>query len=137
MQYTLTSAYNRYGSWGLTDDVNNPYRNHKFGCLAEMLEDTLTISTKDYQIDKKLHNISVFPNPSSGTVTISYELFSSSEISFEVFDVFGRKVHSFDIGTQNQGKHTLTWDSQDQYPGIYYYRLIFGNQQSNGSIVLE
>ena len=39
MQFTLTSSYDRYGCWGLTDDVAVPYRNFKLGCLQELLAD--------------------------------------------------------------------------------------------------
>ena len=38
MQFTLTSSYNHYGCWGLTDDVNNPDRNYKFQCIKDLLE---------------------------------------------------------------------------------------------------
>jgi hypothetical protein len=34
MQFALVSAYNRFGSWGLTDDVTDVNRNHKYGAVA-------------------------------------------------------------------------------------------------------
>jgi hypothetical protein len=34
MQFSLVSAYNRYGSWGLTDDIANVGRNFKYGAVA-------------------------------------------------------------------------------------------------------
>ncbi len=43
MQFTLQSPYQRYGSWGLTDDVAQPDRNYKFQAVRELLGDeTLT-----------------------------------------------------------------------------------------------
>jgi len=36
-QFTLTSAYTRYGCWGLTDDVTNPDRNYKFQAARDLL----------------------------------------------------------------------------------------------------
>lgn len=41
MQFTLSSAYCRYGCWGLTDDITNPKRNYKYGA-AQKLADSLT-----------------------------------------------------------------------------------------------
>jgi hypothetical protein len=35
-QFTMTSAYTRYGCWGLTDDVNYPERNYKFQAVREL-----------------------------------------------------------------------------------------------------
>jgi hypothetical protein len=34
MQFALVSAYNRFGSWGLTDDIANVDRNFKYGAVA-------------------------------------------------------------------------------------------------------
>ncbi len=35
----LTSGYNRYGCWGLTDDVTDPDRNYKFAAVRNLLGD--------------------------------------------------------------------------------------------------
>ena len=45
MYLELVSGYNRYGSWGLTDDVTNPDRNYKFAAVRELLGDTGTPPT--------------------------------------------------------------------------------------------
>jgi hypothetical protein len=37
MQFTLSSGYNRYGNWGLTDDVNFPDRNYKYRALKSLV----------------------------------------------------------------------------------------------------
>ena len=36
MHFILSSAYTRYGSFGLTDDITIPERNHKYGALREL-----------------------------------------------------------------------------------------------------
>ncbi|MBN2716718.1 MAG: hypothetical protein JXX14_12770 [Deltaproteobacteria bacterium] len=36
MHFILSSAYTRYGSFGLTDDINFPERNHKYGALRDL-----------------------------------------------------------------------------------------------------
>jgi hypothetical protein len=37
MYFTMSSGYNRYGCWGLTDDVTNPDRNSKFQAIRDLL----------------------------------------------------------------------------------------------------
>jgi hypothetical protein len=37
IQFVLYSSYNRYGCWGLTDDLSNPDRNHKFQAIRDLL----------------------------------------------------------------------------------------------------
>jgi hypothetical protein len=41
MQFTLSSAYCRYGCWGLTDDITNPQRNYKYEAACK-LADSIT-----------------------------------------------------------------------------------------------
>jgi len=36
MHFLLSSSYQRYGSFGLTDDITNPDRNFKYGALADL-----------------------------------------------------------------------------------------------------
>ena len=40
MQFTLTSAYSRYGCWGLSDDVSVPHRNYKLAAIRDLLMGT-------------------------------------------------------------------------------------------------
>jgi len=37
MFYTLSSGYNRYGCWGLTEDITNPNKEHKFEAISDLL----------------------------------------------------------------------------------------------------
>ena len=36
MHFILSSSYQRYGSFGLTDDITNPERNSKYGALRDL-----------------------------------------------------------------------------------------------------
>jgi hypothetical protein len=36
MHFTLSSAYTRYGCFGLTDDIHKPERNFKYAALREV-----------------------------------------------------------------------------------------------------
>ena len=39
MQFTLTSGYNRYGCWGLSDDIDQPRRNSKYDALSRLADE--------------------------------------------------------------------------------------------------
>ncbi len=63
MQFTLTSGYNRYGCWGLTDDINDLHRNYKFGCIQDLLrQDTMPTSVED-RMNHAKERYRVYPNP--------------------------------------------------------------------------
>ena len=137
MQFTLTSAYTRYGCWGLTDDVGNPHRNYKFACLRDLLADTVVTSVSQPSSEDHSYEVSVYPNPSSGVVFLSYELLRSTDISLNIYDLFGQEVYRADIRRQGIGSHVLNWQAENEISGIYYYRLSFGNEFVSGSFVLK
>jgi hypothetical protein len=137
MQFTLTSAYTRYGCWGLTDDISNPHRNYKFACLRDLLADTMVTSVLRPSSEYFSYKISVYPNPSADAIFISYELMQPVDVALKIFDLLGRVVHTIDMGAQQSGSHVLKWDAQNQAPGIYYYWVSFGNQFASGSFVLN
>ena len=42
--FTLTSAYNRYGCWGITDDPSIPNRNYKLSAIKKILEGATSVA---------------------------------------------------------------------------------------------
>jgi hypothetical protein len=68
------------------------------------------------------------PNPFNNTTSISYTLPRSCRISFDVFDVTGKKVYDMNIGTQSEGVHKITLDLSGFSPGVYYYLLKADNE---------
>ena len=137
MQFTLTSAYTRYGSWGLTDDVNIPNRNYKFNCLRDLLPEDTIVTSLALPSENLKHLVSVYPNPSSGKVILSYELVHSVDVYLKIYDLFGKEVYSSQKEKQKSGSYTLTWLTKNAVSGMYYYQFSFGNQIESGSIVLQ
>ncbi|MBK7408689.1 MAG: T9SS type A sorting domain-containing protein [Saprospirales bacterium] len=134
MQFTLTSGYNRYGCWGLTDDVNDPHRNFKFGCLRDLVKDT---SVRTMEPGKAQPTVSVFPNPSSGEVHFTFELANPAEVRLNIYDLFGREVYFFDEEKRGKGVPEITWEAGDANSGVYFYLLSIGNLQACGRFVVK
>ncbi len=90
MQFTLTSGYNRYGCWGLTDDVNNPHRNYKFACLQDLLRE---IATGAHTVPVGSGpGFSVFPNPSPGQFTLAFSLKNTALCAAELYNSQGKSI---------------------------------------------
>jgi len=78
------------------------------------------------------------PNPFDKTTVISYTLPRSCRVSFDVFDVTGKKVYDMNTGTQNKGKHKVTLDLSGFSPGVYYYLLKADNESAGvGKMILK
>jgi hypothetical protein len=80
------------------------------------------------------------PNPSRGSITISYSLAKESPVSIRVYDVAGRLVRTLVNGTGAPGPHEVTWDATTDdgrrvTAGVYFYRMNAGSWQSQQKVV--
>ena len=119
MHFTLTSAYSRYGCWGLTDDVSDPYRNHKFQCIQDLLDPTNSINDMSGGIE----NLNVYPNPTDGRSIISFKLNTVDQVSISVYDALGNCVQTILNKTIDPGSYEHTWYAQKYASGIYFIRI--------------
>lgn len=133
MQFTLTSSYNRYGCWGLTDDVNDPDRNYKFQCI----KDLLATEPLDIDEDVKKENVVVYPNPAQTVVNFSFNLLESTDLTISIFDPTGRLVKTITKANQNQGEQFIQFEHKKLMNGLYYFRFQAGTQIENGSFILQ
>ncbi|MEI6694847.1 MAG: GEVED domain-containing protein [Bacteroidota bacterium] len=64
------------------------------------------------------------PNPTTVLTNIEYNLPTSGEIKFDVMNLFGQKVYSFQE-KQSAAKHMIDLNVKDFSAGVYYYTLEF------------
>ncbi len=115
MQFTLSSPYNRYGCWGLTDDINKPYRNYKMQCIKDML--AINTSADKPAFQKNLSINKCYPNPTSDEFEIE---FVGTPNHFRVVSPTGAVYHDAAITAPSQKvnlKHA---------PKGIYYLLVDG-----------
>ena len=90
---------------------------------------------------KKLELHSNYPNPFNPTTTISFSLPEETKISLTVFNIKGQKVKTLYSGTVEEGKHTVTWNGEDENDkpvssGIYFYKLKTCKQELTHKMLL-
>ncbi|MFN8546778.1 MAG: FlgD immunoglobulin-like domain containing protein [Candidatus Eisenbacteria bacterium] len=69
------------------------------------------------------------PNPSTGLVTLAYQLSVGGPIRLSVHDVSGREIAQLRAGESPAGWHSITWDGTGSAghrvnAGVYYVRAI-------------
>ena len=71
-----------------------------------------------------------FPNPFNSSTQITYTIPAGSKVSFEIFDVLGRKVKTFDEGYLEANTYGVRFDAHDLASGVYICRMTtaFGNK---------
>lgn len=82
----------------------------------------------------------VRPNPARGRVQLQIDLPSESDVTLEVFDVTGRRVHD-SLTHEAAGSRTLCWDTSAGIapqirPGLYLMRVRAGTQEAHARVVV-
>ncbi len=67
-----------------------------------------------------------FPNPFNPSTTINYTLPEQQFVELKVYDYLGREVAILVNGSQNAGKHSITFNASSLSSGIYFYKIISG-----------
>jgi hypothetical protein len=79
---------------------------------------------------------SIWPNPSSGTVTLTYQLARPVRVQIEVFDVLGRMVATPVDKMQEPGLYNVEFDAVHLPSGTYVFRLTADTFTQAKSMVL-
>ncbi len=88
------------------------------------------------QIPEGATSLPAYPNPFNAQTTISYTLPAASHVTFEAFDLTGRRVAVMPLGVQAAGKHAYTWEAGELSSGIYFYRIKAGEYSETRKCVL-
>ena len=93
---------------------------------------------RDNTITEKATALSVYPNPSNGEFSISYDISKRSDVSLVIYDMKGLLIRSLvNVNDQYGGKYQIPVNLSDLPNGIYIVSLIIGDKKSTERIVIE
>ncbi|MCF7912099.1 MAG: PKD domain-containing protein [Candidatus Cloacimonetes bacterium] len=67
-----------------------------------------------------IDKLSIYPNPFNPVANIQYELAESGNVSLKIYNLKGQKVVTLVNGYFEAGKHSISWDAENQSSGIYF-----------------
>lgn len=76
------------------------------------------------------------PNPTNGFTTISYDLQSGAEASFQIVDITGKVVYAENYGNVSAGAHNIVLDVTEFAQGVYYYTLTAGDMSATKKMII-
>lgn len=81
------------------------------------------------------------PNPFNPNTTINYELTDPGHVTVKIFNTAGQLIRSFDMGYQNTGTHSISWNGRNSSgasvpSGTYIYQLQSGDQITSERMLL-
>ncbi len=120
-----------YGGLGFILDDNNVPPSVYADSIRKLLKGNITgvkIKVRN-RLESKLEGI--YPNPSNGSVNVKYFLKKFENVSFDVYDILGRKVYSFE---GKEGERIKRINTGDLSSGIYFLRMNYKNERKLGEI---
>lgn len=81
------------------------------------------------------------PNPSRGSLSLSYQIPASGRVELGIYDITGRLVKTIINQDQPAGKHQVRWDGrnekgQNAASGVYFYSLKTGDRTVTKKLVM-
>ncbi|MEP7234371.1 MAG: T9SS type A sorting domain-containing protein [Ignavibacteriota bacterium] len=67
--------------------------------------------------------ISTFPNPTSNSTNLSFDIFESSRVSIGIYNIMGEKIQDFHESAYEPGHHVLPIELSGFTAGTYFIRL--------------
>ncbi len=124
--------------WPFTTDMNNDWYYHldlirnfinvrqdivkqhlieQFGSTAVSEETPYRTIPKEYLLFQN------YPNPFNQSTLIQFHLPKAGNVSVNIYNISGKNVATLTNKTYAAGRYTLSWDSQNNATGLYYYVL--------------
>ena len=121
---------------------NDPLSQEEINLIGDWInEGANNLSIKDSFLPQSFTLEQNYPNPFNPSTTILYNLSSDELISFEIFNLNGKKVRTLANEYQNSGPNKVIWNADDNHgrkvpAGIYLYSLIAGNVKQTKKMLL-
>jgi len=83
----------------------------------------------------------VYPNPSKGKITLSYQLSNQENMNVKIYNIAGSLIKSSTISNQSAGNHIFNWngignDGNKATPGVYFAEISAGVKMQSKRFVI-
>lgn len=117
-------------------DERTGYMVGRNGALFKFNPNILSIGSEKKN-DLRFYVGQNFPNPFNGTTSISYDLPKRTKVLITIYDILGRSIETLIDTEQQEGIHTIRWNSGNASSGIYFYRLAADQFVQCGKMILQ
>jgi hypothetical protein len=117
-----------FGTTVLTNAIAGDY-----DMFIAKLDNITGIAEENYSVE----TINIFPNPFSGSTTISFSLPQSQKVSFRIVDMSGRLVTILADKIFETGENEIIWNAKRVNSGIYFLRMETVNFSAIRKLIVE
>lgn len=102
----------------------------KYGTIRTAIKEYENI-IRDFVLEQN------YPNPFNGRTLIRYSISGRQYVRLSVFDILGREVTVLADELQEAGTHTAFFEVSNRSSGVYFYRLIAGDNSQTRCMVIQ
>ncbi len=84
-----------------------------------------------------LNELTIFPNPFSGSTRVKLDLRSADRVSMKLVDFSGKTVKAFDFGQKAAGRHDLNITAENLATGMYFLTVQIGEMQTVRKVTIK
>ncbi|MHB1685857.1 MAG: T9SS type A sorting domain-containing protein [Ignavibacteriaceae bacterium] len=82
-----------------------------------------------------------YPNPFNPSTIISYDIPTQGKVVLKIYSILGQEVRTLVDDVQASGRYQITWNGDNNFgqklaSGIYFYRMLYNQQQIVKKMVL-
>ncbi|WP_055092750.1 DUF6055 domain-containing protein [Flavobacterium aquidurense] len=121
-------------------DINPAFTNFPAATMAfsstPTCTTTATLSSVNSILDSEV-DLSVYPNPTSGNINISFMQTDLQKVTISLFDINGRKLNVIANQTYEIGRIDIPFNCSHLVKGVYLLRIQTGNTIVNKSFIKQ
>lgn len=101
----------------------------KYQSIAAPVVASKEVAADKRNIETAVDQLVCFPNPVVNSATVSYVLSSDMNVSVSIYGANGQLIQTLNSGMQAQGLHTSTIDASTLSGGMYFVKVVTGDEQ--------
>jgi uncharacterized delta-60 repeat protein len=88
-------------------------------------------------LGEQTFTFSVYPNPTNGVATISYQIPTDARVSIKLFDLTGRELSTIIEARKTAGHYTAAMNLKDIPSGVYLCRMTVSGKNSQSAYTIK
>ena len=104
----------------LPDDLDS--YNYLYNLIISINSSNLGLVEQSHKVEHLMID-RAFPNPFNSSTEIKFNIFTSSNVKLEVFNILGKKIETLIDEPMREGSYSRIWNGDGIQSGTYFIRL--------------
>lgn len=93
------------------------------------------VGVEEFRVSDSVLRVNCYPNPTNGVSRFAFRVSRSTHVTLKIYDLHGRGVAVVLDEALPAGEHVVHYDLSELPEGMYFVRLIAGDQVATGKLI--